>query len=158
MLKIKGPFFTWNWSRALVVFAMILMAGMLYGCSKGAVKKELITFKIKPDRTINDERPVYLLIRKVNKTEFLTESYNTIADTAFANPPDESVLARLVLLPGQNEKISFTKPDKADLGVYVLFASPGDQWKLLLEKPLKSEYSINLKNNELLEYRKGLFW
>lgn len=158
MLKIKGPLYTWNTARTLLLFAMVLMAGMFYGCGKGTVKKEMITFQIMPDRTINDEQPVYILIRKVNKTEFLTENYNGIADTVFANPPDESVLARLMLLPGQNEKISVTKPDKDDLGVYAFFARPGDQWKLLLEKPLKSAYKLNVKYNELMEYRKGLFW
>jgi hypothetical protein len=63
-----------------------------------------------------------------------------------------------MLLPGQKEKIQVIKPDKSDIGVYVLFTSPGENWKMILENPLKSEYNINIKNNELEEYRKGFFW
>jgi len=160
MMKIKDPLSIRHTAGIFLVIAVILAAGMLNGCSssKGAVKKEMITFQVQPDKTVNDERPVYLLIRRVNKAEFLTETYNAVADTVFANPPDESVLVRLMLLPGQDEKVSVPKPDKADLGVYAFFVRPGEQWKLLLEKPLKSEYKIKVKYNELLEYRKGLFW
>jgi hypothetical protein len=42
--------------------------------------------------------------------------------------------------------------------VYVLFTQPGEKWKMLLEKPLESEYKIDIKKNALEEYRKGLLW
>lgn len=158
MLQIKATLFSWYTARAVIILTLLLITGILYGCGGGAVKKEFITFQIMPDTSINDERPVYIVIRKVNKMEFLIENYDGIAGTVFANPPDESVLAWHMLLPGQNEKIAVVMPEKADIGVYVLFASPGDNWKMILEKPLKSEYKINVKNNELEEYRKGLLW
>jgi hypothetical protein len=58
----------------------------------------------------------------------------------------------------KNEKILVVKPDKLSIGVYVLFTQPGEKWKMLLEKPLESEYKINIKKNALEEYRKGLLW
>jgi hypothetical protein len=98
------------------------------------------------------------VIRKVNKKNFLTENYDDIADIVYAEPPDESLLGWHILMPGQNEKILVTKPDTLSIGVYILFTQPGEKWKMLLEKPLESEYKITIKKNALEEYRKGLLW
>jgi hypothetical protein len=159
MLKFnETTLFSWHATGTMLILSLLLVMGSLYGCGKSTVKKEQITFNIIPDSSINDERPVYIVIRKVNKMEFLVENYDGISDMVYANPPNESLLAWHMLLPGQKEKIQVIKPDKSDIGVYVLFTSPGENWKMILENPLKSEYNINVKNNELEEYRKGFFW
>jgi hypothetical protein len=122
------------------------------------IPKEQVTFHIAPNASVNNQRPVYIVFRKVNTKNFLTESYDNIADMVYADPPDESLLAWHILMPGQNEKVLVTKPDKLSLGVYVLFTQPGEKWKMLLEKPLKSEYKISIQKNVLEEYRKGILW
>lgn len=151
-------FVSWYATRAVIILAMLLFAGGFHGCGPKAVPKEYVTFYVDPDASVNDQRPVYMVIRKVNKKNFLTENYDYIADMVYAEPPDESLLAWHILMPGQSEKIPVIKPEKLSIGVYVLFTQPGENWKMLLEKPLKSEYKINIKKNVLEEYRKGLLW
>ena len=144
----------------LRILALLIIVGVLCGCagSKDSVKKEYITLYINPDSSVNSERPVYIVIRKANIKNFLAEEYDAIVDMVHAEPPDETLLAWRILLPGQQEKIEVVKPDKASIGVYVLFTNPGENWKMILEIPLESEYKINLKNNVLEDYRKRVFW
>ncbi|SEM09263.1 Type VI secretion lipoprotein, VasD, EvfM, TssJ, VC_A0113 [Syntrophus gentianae] len=143
---------------AIIILFLLTLMGCLCGCGKSAVKQEQILFNILPDVRINDERPVYIVIRKVNRTEFQIHDYDFISDMVYANPPNESLLDWHMLMPGQKEKIKVIKPDKSDIGVYVLFANPGETWKLLFEAPLKTEYHIKVKNNEIEEYQKGFLW
>ena len=147
--------------RARAVIILLFMTVILSGCGsvksymrswvgpEPPAKKEFITFQIRPAANSNNERPVYLLIRKVNKMEFMTENYDRIAGKALFNQTDESFLASQIVLPGQNEEITIPMPDKSDIGVYVLFADPGDNWKMIFEKPFKSPYRISVTNNNL---------
>jgi hypothetical protein len=144
---------------AVSILALLLFMGSLHGCGgPKVIPKEQVTFYIAPDSSVNDQRPVYIVFRKVNTKSFLTENYDAIADMVYADPPDESLLAWQVLMPGQNEKVLVTKPEKLSIGVYVLFTQPGERWKMLLEKPLEPEYRITIKKNALDEYRKGILW
>jgi len=145
-------------SGGVLILFLLAILGCLCGCGKSTVKQEQILFNILPDSRINDERPVYIVIRKVNRTEFQIHDYDFISDMVYANPPNESLLDWHVLMPGQKEKIKIPMPDKSDIGVYVLFAKPGENWKLLFEAPLKKEYHINVKNHEIEEYQKGFLW
>jgi hypothetical protein len=160
MVKVISNFFSWHSARVFSIIVFVLVAGGFYGCfgSKDAMKKEMITFTINPDSSANDERPVYIVIRKADIKNFLADDYDAIVDMVQAEPQDESILAWRVLLPGQQEKIEVIKPDKLSLGVYVLFTSPGEKWKMMLEKPLESEYKINIKRNILEDQRKRAFW
>jgi len=160
MLRFKKTvFFERYASVILIVLLLLVIIGCLYGCGKSTtVKKDQIIFNITPDSRINDERPVYIVIRKVNKMDFLVDNYDCVSDMVYANPPNESLLAWHLLMPGQKEKIQVIKPDASDIGVYVLFTNPGENWKLILEAPLKPKYQIKVKNNELEEYTKGAFW
>ncbi len=158
MVRFNATLVSWYTAGAVSILAVLLLMGSFYGCGPKAVPKEQVTFYITPDESVNDQRPVYLVIRKVNKKNFLTENYDDIADIVYAEPPDESLLGWHILMPGQNEKILVTKPDTLSIGVYILFTQPGEKWKMLLEKPLESEYKITIKKNALEEYRKGLLW
>lgn len=159
MVRFNVTFVSWYAAGVVSILALLLFMGSFHGCGGAkAVPKEQVTFFIVPDGSINDQRPVYIVIRKVNKKNFLTENYDDIADMVYAEPPDESLLTWRILMPGQNEKILVTKPDTLSIGVYVLFTQAGEKWKMLLEKPLESEYKINIKKNALEEYRKGLLW
>jgi len=158
MINLRKALFGVSCTTATVIILSLLMViGSLSGCGKSTVKREEVIFNITPDAHVNDDRPVYIVIRKVNKMEFLTDNYDGITDVVCANPPPESLLAWQMLLPGQKEKIQVFKPEKADIGVYVLFANPGDNWKIILEAPLKKEYNIKVKTNELEEYQRGFF-
>ncbi len=159
MVRFNTAFVSWYAAGAVSIFALLILIGSINGCGGAkAVPKEQVTFHIVPDASVNDQQPVYMVIRKVNKKNFLTENYDAIADMVYAEPPDESLLTWSILMPGKNETILVAKPDTLSIGVYVLFTQPGEKWKMLLEKPLGSEYKIDIKNNALEEYRKGLLW
>jgi len=142
----------------LIVLSLLMVMGCWPGSGKSSVKKDYITFNILPDSLINDERLVYIVFRKVNKMEFLIDNYDGIADMVFAKQPNESILVWQMLLPKQKKKIKVIKPEQSDIGVYVLFANPGENWKLILEAPLKKEYQIKVKKNELEEVPERSFW
>jgi len=133
---------------ALVLVLIIIAA--LQACG-GAKHVRKVTFVFTADENINDERSVYIVVRKVNKKAFLAESYDEVANSVFADPIDPAVLASRILMPGTEEKISMeiVKPDDVNIGVYALFASPGKNWKLLLETPLESKYAIKVKQSHL---------
>lgn len=99
----------------------------------------------------NEERSVYIVVRKINKKVFLDESYEDITGTIYADPRDQNLLASRVLIPGQEEKITLEiiNPDEASIAIYGLFTNPGKNWKLLFESPLETKYLINIKENNL---------
>jgi predicted component of type VI protein secretion system len=159
MINLRKALFGVSCTTAtVIILSLLIMIGSLSGCGKStAVKREEVVFNITPDAHVNDDRPVYIVIRKVNKMEFLTDNYDGITDVVCTNPPPESLMAWQMLLPGQNEKIQVFKPEKSDIGIYVLFANPGENWKIILEAPLKKEYNIKVKPNELEEFQRGFF-
>lgn len=135
----------------LVFFlAAILLLGSAVGCGwRKPPKPEMITFHFKPDDTTNDGQPVYVVIRTVNKKQFLIEDYDEIANAVYADPPDKNLLAWHTLLPGKKEKIQVEKPEDAAIGVYALFTKPGENWKVMLKTPLESKYKLMLNQNVL---------
>jgi hypothetical protein len=159
MVRFNTTFISRYAAAAVSVSVLLLFMGSLHGCGgPKVIPREQVTFHIAPHASVNDQRPVYIVFRKVNAKNFLTENYDNIADMVYADPPDESLLAWHILMPGQNEKVLVAKPDKLSIGVYVLFTQPGEKWKMLLEKPFKSEYKFNINKNVLEEYRKGMLW
>jgi hypothetical protein len=90
----------------------------------------------------------------VNANQFLTDGYDGVAALLFANPPDSSVLASLVLLPGEEQEIKIKRPDKADIGLYCFFTQPGDPWKIKFDQPLGEEYEVALGENTIVEAEK----
>jgi hypothetical protein len=145
-------------TTVLTVLSLMTVLGSLCGCGGSTVKREQIILKILPDAHINDDRSVCVVIRKMNGMDFLVDNYDNISNMVYANPPNESVLAWRIILPGQKERIEITKPEKSDIGVYGLFINPGENWKVKFEQPLNLEYNIKIKDNELERYEKGGFW
>jgi hypothetical protein len=146
MVRFNTTFISRYAAAAVSVSVLLLFMGSLHGCGgPKVIPREQVTFHIAPHASVNAKN-------------FLTENYDNIADMVYADPPDESLLAWHILMPGQNEKVLVAKPDKLSIGVYVLFTQPGEKWKMLLEKPFKSEYKFNINKNVLEEYRKGMLW
>jgi hypothetical protein len=104
---------------------------------------------VKSEKIVNDGQPVYLLVRTISGSEFVTDDYDTIAALFHAYPTDESIVSTEFIIPGATKKFVIAKPDDKDLGVYCMFTKPDAQWKLLLQKPLQKKYVIILENNEI---------
>ncbi len=137
----------------LTIVLFLTLIGLLNGCASIkkflAPKKETVAFAFETGAETNNGKPVYVVIRTVNKKKFLTQSYDQIADMVYADPPVPSLLAWHMLLPGKKEKIQVEKPEEAAIGVYVLFTQPGMKWKIMLKEPFEKKYDIVLLKNSL---------
>ena len=143
-----------------VLLSTMLISVLLAGCGNKHVPPPQIVFTIESESEANDGQPFHCAIRSVNAKQFLTEGYDGVANILFANPPDGTILATIVILPGDEQELKINKPDQNDLGFYCFFTQPGDPWKVKLEQPLGEEYEISLGKNEILETEKadGSWW
>ncbi len=143
-----------------VLLGTMLISVLLAGCGNKHIPPPQIVFTIESENEANDGQPFHCAIRSVNAKQFLTEGYDGVANILFANPPDSTVLATIVILPGDEQELQINKPDQNDLGFYCFFTQPGDPWKVRLEQPLGEEYEISLGKNEILETEKadGSWW
>ena len=142
----------------------IFIAIWACGCAKkaGPATPPQITFVIRSTTATNNGQPFYVVIRSCNSGEFVTNSYESVAGSVFASPPDPDVLASREVLPGYERKIMVDKPESDAVGVYCLFTEPGDEWKTMLPQPLESKYEVTLgknvvvKTDRFVRQRKGL--
>ncbi|MEN6375650.1 MAG: hypothetical protein ABFD75_12855 [Smithella sp.] len=134
----------------LIIVILSFFTTMMQACS-GPKHVKKVDFILIADEKANEERSVYVVIRKINKKVFLDESYEDVTNTIYAEPRDQSLLASRILIPGKKEKLTLEiiKPDEVSIGVYGLFANPGKNWKLFFETPLESKYSIKVQENNL---------
>ncbi len=140
----------WRTQFIVAVMTSVLLAG-LCGCAKNRM-----SIKIQSEFNANDKQPVCIVIRSVNYNNFLTESYQDIAEMVYADPPNPTVIASHIILPGTKEKIEIEIPPKELVGVYCLFKDP-EIWRILLRRPFDSKYSIVLEQNRIVLKESGLF-
>ena len=140
----------WRTQFIVAVMTSVLLAG-LFGCAKNRM-----SIKIRSNYSTNNEQPVCIVIRSVNYNNFLTESYQDIAEMVYADPPNPTVIASHIILPGTKEKIEIEIPPKELVGVYSLFKEP-DIWKVILSRPFDKKYYIILEHNRIVIKKRGLF-
>jgi predicted component of type VI protein secretion system len=90
----------------------------------------------------NGGRPLYLVIRTATQKSFVEDDYSAVARLVVA--PDETVLERLVVFPGQ-VYVVYLEVAKlpATLGVYGLFTrATGESWKLMFDGASKVELTV----------------
>ena len=126
---------------------LFLLIAFLAGCGS-----KNITINISSTPETNERRLFYVVVRSVEEKAFLVEGYQTIASKTLQAPPDKSVLASEPIYPGQDREIIVKKPENKAIAVYFLFTNPGDKWKLLVPKPLPSDYEIGLDGNQIVEH------
>jgi hypothetical protein len=137
------------------LFVAGLIAGVS-GCGKKQISPPKIKFTIKSQDDTNAGRPFYIAIRNVNANQFLTDTYQGVAEKIFSDPPSPSVLAAQAVVPGEKLKIKVLKPDQNDVGIYCFFTDPSDPWKILLQQPLADKYKILLDVNKIKQSEKDL--
>ncbi len=134
-------------SGGIPVFAALIACVVcISGC--GGKKIPMMELVVTADKTANNGQPVYLLVRTVNSSDFVSEDYQSVAGMVMRNPPDKTVLSTNLILPGKKTEIKFTKPDNRSIGVYCMFTKPG-QWKMFMQKPLKKKYKLILKKDDI---------
>jgi hypothetical protein len=98
---------------------------------------------------MNDGKPLYLVVRAVSGTSFLSEAYDAVAQKVFSFPRDESILLRESIFPGNAAEFTLPRPEEGDVAVYAFFTKPGDTWRVSLRKPLPSDVLIELGTNKI---------
>lgn len=123
----------------IAMIALVAMASLGAGCSsaKAAVRAPPpppFRIEIRAARDSNQGGPLFVVVRKTDRAGFLAEDYDAIADGVFAEPRDPAMLRRAIVRPGQVMTLEVPRADGDSeiLGVYFLFAAPGDDWRLAI--------------------------
>jgi predicted component of type VI protein secretion system len=112
----------------------IAIAAGCGGAAPQARPKPSVRLEINAGKDTNHGGTVYVVVRKLDQAGFLAEDYDAIADKLFGEPRDPSVLRKAIVRPGGVTTVD-ADHDVADgeiLGVYFLFAAPGDNWRLAI--------------------------
>ena len=91
----------------------------------------------------NRGAPLYLLIKKGDFADFLSDSYLSIAENIASKEKEEDTIATLCLLPGENQVLEMKLSEEEPIAFYALYTHPGTEWKAILE-PIKNFKKIHL--------------
>lgn len=126
-------------SRRLRTGLIALGAALLGGCSSSELSVAVTSLG-----ETNGGRPFYAVVRSVDQGTHFTDTYESIAGKVFANPADPSVLGAEVIYPGVDAKLVVPRPEGASVGIYFLFTTPGERWKVHKAQPLTSSVEVEL--------------
>lgn len=129
-------------ARVLLSLLVSLLVSLAGGCLPGYVR---VSITSRPNT--NGGKPVYVLVRAAERKVFAAESYADVA--ARLDSPDATVLRAQMLRPGAKQTMWLKKPDKASLGVFVLFTAPGGPWSTLLDPPLPYRVALELAGSQI---------
>ena len=128
------------------------LLALLLGCTMGTLSSGCaasVRVTVTSSDDTNSGTPVYFVIRNVDGQTFLAEQYDTVAQKVFQHPPDESVLERKIVFPGQQAIVRVKEIEDGQLGLYFLFSNPGGNWRYPLQLPLPEEVIIDLGKNQI---------
>src|SRR4051812_9486988 len=118
---------------------------LLAGCASGH-----INLSVKSPAGTNMDRPMYMLVRKVDSKQFLNESYPEAA--ARVGFPDASVLMPpAVIYPGTIQNFEIPVPKDGPVAIYFLFTAPDGNYQFLLTPPLPPSGEVELYQNRILK-------
>ena len=85
-------------------------------------------------RDSNQGGPLVVVVRRTDRAGFLAEDYDAIADGVFARPGDPAVVRKAIVRPGQRVTLDVPRATAQGevLGLYFLFSTPGDRWRLAI--------------------------
>jgi len=96
-----------------------------------------------------------MLVKEVERVEFLTDSYPCIAKEFFSSPKTSSYVLSKVILPGNLYKMKIPrKEDNKCIAIYFLFTDMGEKWKLAVD-PAVDKLEIVLGEREI-NFVKGM--
>jgi len=118
---------------------------LLAGCASGH-----INLSVKSQPGTNMDRPMRMLVRKVDPKQYLNESYPEVA--AKVSFPDPSVLMPPeIIYPGTVQSIDLTVPKDGPVAIYFLFTAPDGNWEFLLSPPLPASGEVELLANRIVK-------
>ena len=140
------------------IFSSLILATLLTACVSDPTPPPPVRFEITADYQTNNSRLFYFVARTTNDKQFMLESYQDVANKAFSDPQDPSVLGVFSIVPGTKQEYSVSLPAQGAVALYFLFTQPGTQWKKLLSVPLKDKYDINLTPTSQVEIIEDKSW
>jgi len=117
-------------------------------CVVLAACSERVQLRIDSAKNVNEQRSVYVLVRKVEDAAYRQETYDEVA--ARVMHPDESVLEMAVALPAVPLEFSMRPPDKGRIAVYALFERPQcGQWRVLVPASALPKARLRISDGRL---------
>ena len=140
------------------IFSSLILAVLLTACASDPTPPPPVVFDVTADYQTNDSRLFYFVVRTANDKQFMLEGYQDVANKAFSDPQDPSVLGVFSIVPGTKQAYNINLPAQGAVALYFLFTQPGAQWKKLLSVPLKNQYNINLTPTSQVEITEDKSW
>lgn len=132
--------------RTLAIAALLAL-GACASAEPEPDPMRVLTFR--STATINESRPLYIVVRSVDEGAFMQESYTTVAGKVVPAEKDETLRGVRFAWPGHEETLVVNVADDEAFAVYALFTNPRDPWKLLVQPPLRKEYGFVLEDGTL---------
>lgn len=146
------PFSFWT------ILSSLILAILLTACASDPTPPPPVGFEITANHQTNNSRLFYFVVRTTNDKQFMLEGYQDVANKAFSDPQDPSVLGVFSIVPGTKQEYSISLPAQGAVALYFLFTQPSTQWKKLLSVPLKNKYNINLTPTSQVEIIEDKNW
>jgi hypothetical protein len=140
------------------LFSSLILAILLTACASDPTPPPPVEFEITADHQTNNSRLFYFVVRTANDKQFMLESYQDVANKAFSDPQDPSVLGVFSIVPGTKQEYNFSLPAQGAIALYFLFTQPGTQWKKLLSVPIQNKYNIRLTPTSQVEIIENKDW
>jgi predicted component of type VI protein secretion system len=120
--------------RAVALVALVAACGSSKPVSRPPPPPPPIRIEIAAARDLNQGGPLVVVVRQTDRAGFLAEDYDAIADGLFGEPRDPAVVRKAIVRPGQVVTLEVPRAteDGQVLGVYFLFSTPGDDWRLAI--------------------------
>ena len=116
-----------------------------------------LRIEITAARDSNQGGPLVVVVRKTDRAGFLAEDYDAIADGVFAQPRDPAVMRKAIVRPGQRVTLDVPRATAQGevLGLYVLFSTPGDRWRLAIGDASLLRVRVRLGASDIESVERG---
>jgi hypothetical protein len=142
------------WKVSLIVVSTVL----LIACASEPTPPAPLLFEIDSAYQTNNNRLFYFVVRSTTDKQFMLDSYADIANKAFSDTPNPSLLGVFSVVPGTLQEYAVSLPAQGSLGLYFLLTEPSSQWKELLSLPLEEKYTIDIKENNQVNIKQNKGW
>ena len=128
-------------ARGLSALAALVLLG---GCAQSQ-----IALSVKSPPGTNQDRPMYMLVRKVDPKQYASEAYSEVA--AKVGATDTSVVLSAVIYPGTIQRFQVQAPKEGAMAVSFLFTAPDGNWQVLVDPAQTRALDVELTANRIFK-------
>ncbi len=134
-------------SRALLQRIVLIVAAVFVAA--GCAPTPHVVIKTTPDT--NEGAPIHMMIRTADERTAVTDGYDEVADMAYKEERDPSVVSVEVLIPGASTvRLPVELEEEADIILYFFFTTPGGRrWFVPIRAPIPEEIYVELGENTI---------